>query len=234
MVDEIDTNTMTNKIHIDPEVKELRDLFDGLLGNYNPEQSMSQHLEPFAERLLAGHSLKESGIRFIVAQKLGVYDLEALFAMDFTLDDAKLCIAKEHGYEHWEAVEQEMARLDVSYEQLVDQMLAGDIEALKDAVSQNPAIVHQPSCFPHKATLLHYTGSNGVEGYRQVVPLNLAEIVGFLLETGSDHTLQANIYGGCTARELLVTSKHPYASGVIEVVQSVYEKHQGNESSQDN
>ena len=73
---------------------------------------------------------------------------------------------------------------------------------------------------------MHYTGSNGVEGYRQIVPSNLAEIVDFLLEVGADQKLEANVYGGCTARELMETSKHPYESGVIKEVQKIYNKYQ--------
>lgn len=213
-------------IHASPEVKGVIELFDGLLGGYDSNRSIQQHLEQLAVRLLIGHSNKDSGIKFIVSQKLQQYDLEAIYAMNFTLDDARFCIAKEHGYESWKEVELETSYVDPTFEFLVDKMLAGEIEALKEAISRNPNIVHQSSSYPHHATLLHYTGSNGVEGYRQIVPLNLAEIVDCLLEAGADQNLEANVYGGCAARELLETSKHPYESGVIESVQTIYNKFQ--------
>lgn len=213
------------KIHVDPEVKGVIELFDGLLGHYDSGQSIQQYLEQLAERLLAGHARRDSGIKFIVGQKLQEYDLEALFALKFTLDDARFCIAKEHGYKNWQEVALEKNNVDPTFESLVDSMLAGDIDTIKDAVSRDPNIVHQRSSYPHRATLLHYTGSNGVEGYRQVVPLNLAEIVDFLLEAGADQALKANVYGGCTARELTETSKHPYEAGVIKKVQMTYKKY---------
>jgi hypothetical protein len=63
--------------------------------------------------------------------------------------------------------------------------------------------------------LLHYVGSNGVETYRQKVPLNLAAITRLLVEAGADVNATANMYGGgSTALGLLVTSDHPAKAGV--------------------
>ena len=216
---------MNVQVHADPQVKGLIELFDGLLGKHDSERPIPYYLEPLAERLLAGHANRDSGIAFTVSQKLGVYDLEEIYRSKFTLDDAKFCIAKEHGYQGWEEVELDTNCLDATFESIVDQMLAGDMDTLKEAISQNPNIVHQRSPYPHRATLLHYTSSNGVEGYRQVVPLNLADIVDCLLAAGADQTLDANVYGGCAARDLLQTSKHPYDSGVIKDVQLIYDKY---------
>lgn len=212
-------------VHKDPEVKAVIELFDGLLGHYDSDHSIQHYLEQLAERLLVGHSNRDSGIKFIIGQKLGQYDLEAIYALHFTLDDARFCIAKEHGYENWEEVESAKSYLDPVYESLVDKMLAGDIHAIEAAIRHTPDIVNQQSAYPHRSTLLHYTGSNGVEGYRQVVPLNLADIVDCLLEAGADQYLEASIYGGCTAKNLLETSKHPCESGVIKSVQSIYNKY---------
>jgi len=216
---------MNIQVHADPQVKGLIELFDGLLGKHGSGRFIQQYLESLAERLVVGHANRDSGIAFIVGQKLGIYDLEEIYELKFTLEDAKFCVAKEHGYQSWKEVALDTNSLDSIFESIVDKMLAGDLVALKDAISQNPNIVHQRSSYPHRATLLHYTGSNGVEGYRQVVPLNLAEIVDCLLAAGADQTLDANVYGGCAARDLLETSKHPYDAGVIKDVQLVYEKY---------
>ncbi len=211
-------------VHKDLQVKALTDLFDGLIGSSRVEQPLQQYLEKLAKRLLDGHKNKHSGILFIVGQKLKTDDLNDVFALRFTIDDAKLCIAKEHGFENWQAVENYNTDIDPVFEPLVDKMLAGDIDAIKNAIQINPDIVHQQSSYPHRATLLHYTGSNGVEGYRQVIPANLADIVETLLASGADQGLNANIYGGCTAQALLETSKHPYEAGVMEGVLAVYNK----------
>ena len=43
-------------------------------------------------------------------------------------------------------------------------------------LASDPSLIHRRSSFGHRSTLLHYVGSNGVETYRQRVPMNLAEI----------------------------------------------------------
>jgi hypothetical protein len=73
---------------------------------------------------------------------------------------------------------------------------------------------------------LHYAGTNGVESYRQIVPLNLSEIVDFLIASGADVTSKANIYGGSTPRELFETSKHSHESGVHKDVIAVFKKYE--------
>ncbi len=213
-------------VHIDPEVKNVIALFDGLLETHKPDQSIQHYFEQLADRLHFRHKNRDIGIRFIVCQHFREYDLNKVFDAEFSIADAKLCIAKQHGFENWEAVETVEHYVDIGFETLIDKMLAGDLQALQKAIGDNPNIIHQTSAYPHRATLLHYTGSNGVEAYRQVVPLNLADIVNCLLEAGADPKLEANIYGGCKARDLLETSKHPYESGVIKSVQSVYDKRQ--------
>jgi hypothetical protein len=71
-------------------------------------------------------------------------------------------------------------------------------------------------------TLLHYVGSNGVETYRQKVPLNLAEITRLLVDAGAHVNATANMYGGgSTALGLLVTSDHPAKAGVAAEVRRV-------------
>ena len=83
------------------------------------------------------------------------------------------------------------------------------------------------SQYGHSATLLHYAGTNGVESYRQVVPLNLAEIVDFLIAAGADQHSKANIYGGSTPRQLFESSKHSYESKVYKDVVGVFSRHEG-------
>jgi ankyrin repeat protein len=66
----------------------------------------------------------------------------------------------------------------------------------------------------HRAQLLHYVASNGVEGYRQRTPANVLDVARLLLETGSDPNAVAYLYGGaCTTMSLLVSSAHPAKAG---------------------
>ena len=213
------------KVHIGFEINSVIDLFGDLARATDNPLPVRDHLELMAKRLLSGYSTRHQGTKFLV-ESAGI-NCAKINDSEFTLDDAKFCIARGYGFEFWSEVEREQKAPDANFEALIDSMLKGDLDTLKKAVGRKPDLVHQCSEYPHRATLLHYTGSNGVEAYRQVVPLNLAEIVDSLLASGADPTLEANIYGGCTARELLETSKHPYESGVIKDVLAVYERYEG-------
>jgi hypothetical protein len=62
---------------------------------------------------------------------------------------------------------------------------------------------------------LHYAAANGVEIYRQVVPLNLAELVALLIDGGADVDAPARAYGAdLRPLDLLLTSGHPHEAGV--------------------
>ena len=102
---------------------------------------------------------------------------------------------------------------------------------MKAQIRETPDLLRARSKYGHSATLLHYAGTNGVESYRQVVPLNLAEIVAFLITSGADQNSKANIYGGSTPRELFESSKHSYESKVYEYVVGVFSKHGANRDS---
>lgn len=93
-------------------------------------------------------------------------------------------------------------------------MLSGDVEKLRGLLSSDPTLIHQRSSFGHRSTLLHYVGSNGVETYRQRVPMNLTEITRLLVDAGADVNATASMYGGSTTLGLLITSDHPAKAGV--------------------
>src|SRR5947209_18207961 len=132
-----------------------------------------------------------------------------------TLDGARQTIAREYGFADWSNVEARGANpSDPDFELAVDTLLRGDVEALRGLLSSDPSLVHRRSSFGHRSTLLHYVGSNGVETYRQRVPMNLAEIARLLVEAGADVNATADMYGGSTALGLLVTSDHPAKAGV--------------------
>jgi len=112
---------------------------------------------------------------------------------------------------------------DPAFEFAVDTLLGGDVEKLRGLLSGDPSLVRRRSAFGHRSTLLHYVGSNGVETYRQRVPMNLAEIARLLVEAGADVNARADMYGGSTVLGLLVTSDHPARAGVTGEVVKVLE-----------
>ena len=139
----------------------------------------------------------------------------------FTLSDAQLVIAREHGFESWpkfsthiEAVTR--ARSPVQqFEVAVDAIVDGDLARLESLLRDRPALVRARSTRVHRATLLHYVSANGVEDYRQKSPASAAQIAETLLAAGADVDAVGDMYGGdATTMDLTVSSVHPAQAGV--------------------
>ncbi|MGH7468344.1 MAG: hypothetical protein ACRENP_10195 [Longimicrobiales bacterium] len=138
-----------------------------------------------------------------------------------TLSEAQLVIARLHGFESWpkfvKHIEkyQEPSSPVSQFETAADAIVTGDVSTLKTLLRNNPQLVRARSTRDHHATLLHYVGANGHEGFRQRTPGNAVEIARVLLEAGAEPDARANMYGhGCTTMEMLVSSEHPHAAGV--------------------
>lgn len=99
------------------------------------------------------------------------------------------------------------------FSQAVQAIVTGDEPALVSLLQANPGLIHERAPYAHQATLLHYTGANGVEV--QQSPRNAPAIARILLETGAEVDAMASIYGTRdTTLCLTVTSVHPYLAGV--------------------
>lgn len=137
------------------------------------------------------------------------------------LADAQFVIARSHGFFSWSALAKHIEQLTrwnsavAQFEAAADAIVSGDIRTLKRLLKENPKLVRERSRREHRATLLHYTSANGVEGYRQQTPKNIVEIADLLLKSGAEVDAQADIYdGGCTTLGLAATSVHPEVAGV--------------------
>jgi ankyrin repeat protein len=107
----------------------------------------------------------------------------------------------------------------VEFEAASDAIVSGDLKALTRLLRENRALIRQRSTREHRATLLHYTSANGVEGYQQKTPQNIVEIAELLLKSGAEVDAEANVYGGgCTTLGLAATSVHPEVAGVQELL----------------
>ena len=142
-------------------------------------------------------------------------------------EDARLALARYYDFLDWqslgayvEAVSQEGPVFE--FESAVEAVVNGNLAALQAALHGNPALVDVRSkrvcCFDppvHRATLLHYVGANGVEGYRQKTPSNAVEIARTLLQAGAEPDALADMYGAeCTTMSMLVSSCHPAKAGL--------------------
>ena len=199
--------------------EEVERLHHDLLTDDVRRLPIRDQLDRQAHRIVEGH---KAGDRAVVTHitcwhpKLVCRSADDIMSSTFTLDDARQTIAREYGFADWSDVEARGANPpDPDFELAVDTLLRGDVEKLRGLLASDPSLIHRRSSFGHRSTLLHYVGSNGVETYRQRVPMNLAEITRLLVDAGADVNATANMYGGgSTALGLLVTSDHPAKAGV--------------------
>jgi hypothetical protein len=157
-----------------------------------------------------------------------------------TLADAQSVVARWHGFEGWpslakhiQAVTRKNSRVN-QFESAVEAILAGNVRRLEGLLCANPKLVRVRSTRSHRATLLHYVGANGVEGYRQKTPNNAAAIAELLLNAGAETDADLD-YGrmrkrypertGSTTLGLVATSCHPALAGVQISLLEVLLKH---------
>lgn len=140
-------------------------------------------------------------------------DTELLKTKKLLEADFLIAILKDHGFDRMDQVADK--EVDPIFENMVELLLDGKVEELKSQLKDHPELIHQSSIFGHKATLLHYSGSNGVEMRRQRVPINLKEVVQILLACGADKNKPMKVYGGLhSTKALMSTSAHPWDAGI--------------------
>ena len=135
-------------------------------------------------------------------------------------DDARAIIAREHDFESYAAFADHVAaasRQDspvARFEAAVEAIITGDQSTLERLLRDDPQLIRARSPRRHHATLLHYVGANGIEGFRQQTPPNAAAIANVLLDAGAEVDAVAGMYGGSTTLGLVATSIHPWLAGV--------------------
>jgi hypothetical protein len=135
---------------------------------------------------------------------------------DFTIQDAGLIVAREHGFEDIAQFRYHIAELAnpdsaVSlFERAADAVVEGERDHLTEMISEHPELAKMRSSRYHEATLLHYVSANGVENFRQKTPDNIVEIADILLSEGIAADSFAKCYGSKwgTTLELTVSSAH--------------------------
>lgn len=209
-----------------PKVVERIQEFYGDLLDHGPEYStIGKHLEAISRRMWEGI---QQGNEFIY-QEISNYhrkhlgrSYEVLSRLNLNEDDCRQTVANEFGYSKWDEVLSQVLPYDHDFEDTLNAMLKGEKERLIKNIRSKPALVNKPSRYGHGATLLHYAVANGVEIWRQQLPLNLPEIVKFLLEQGADPGSKMRVYGGeYTPPELLLSSLHPRNAGIFEELRSL-------------
>ena len=208
---------MTEIYMCDP-VRKVRDLY--ATSPISEFKTTFDLLQAHAEILLAAQQSDDKTATFQISNWHPVWvskKADEILAADFTADDARLTLARELGFADVEDAKKRSSDLDQTFEACVDIVLAGDLAGLKSQLTANPSLAKQTSSFGHRATLLNYLGSNGVETWRQVVPMNIVEVARVLLDAGAEVAATMNVYGGQFDTIAMVeTSAHPAEAGVVQ------------------
>jgi len=145
--------------------------------------------------------------------------------------DARTIIAREHDFasfeefaKHLEALNRKTSLVS-QFESAVDAVISGDLATLERLLRLNPALIRARSTRKHHATLLHYVGANGVEGFRQKTPKNAVKVAEMLLKAGAAVDALAEMYGGSTTLGLVATSIHPWLAGVQDALMQILLEH---------
>jgi hypothetical protein len=149
-----------------------------------------------------------------------------------TLTTAQFVIARSHGFLSWPKFAAHLGSLSrtgsmvSAYEQAVEAIVGGDELTLARLLRRYPKLARLRSTREHGATLLHYVSANGVEGYRQLSPKNIAMMTRLLLAAGADVDATTDVYDGkCTALGLVATSSPPFTAGVQQQVIDILLEH---------
>lgn len=187
-------------MYVAEPVAQVVDLYAGLVGPESWQRNGSGQLRVLADRLRSGAAQGHPGARVELANwGPGV----------------EQAVARGHGYPDWAAAQRDQGRPDPDFEHCVEALLAGDRDTVAAQLIRHPALVTARSHWAHRATLLHYLAANGVEIYRQRVPLNAPVLARLLLDRGADPAATAHMYGAPrTTLGMLDSSAHPAHAGV--------------------
>jgi hypothetical protein len=164
------------------------------------------HLKYQAKDLLKGHSART----LEVAQRIREFhphfkdakDTE-IFSADFSLSNAQLTVAREHGFPSWARLKAhtEKPRIteqsdlphheridDTAFRRAVDLLDAGDNAGLRAHLQQNPNLVHRHVVFEgenyfRNPTLLEFVAENPIRN--GTLPGNIVEVAEVILDAGA-------------------------------------------------
>ncbi len=195
-----------------------------------------QWIDSLAAAAEQAHGLRDQAQINAHAERIAGFARETLpdgnASSSGALAKAQFVIARVHGFLSWPTfvthIEQ-LARASSpisAFEAGASAIVAGDMATLERLLREHPELIDARSTREHRATLLHYVSANGVEGYRQVSPKNIAGITKVLLAAGADVDAEADVYGGrCTPLGLVATSAPPFDAGVQREVMDVLLEH---------
>lgn len=213
------------KIYKPSTVADLQQFYGDLLLEMVRFPTIYEHLKALSARMWEGVQANKEAVLLEISNYHWAYlgrPTSDLSRIGLTEEDCRQTIANEYGFRRWTEVAHMSIPYDHKFESLVNAVLEGSLNAVRNYITENPELLNQKSAYGHKASLLHYTVSNGVEFWRQQVPENLPEIARFLVDSGANKNAKMLVYGGeYTASELLLSSAHPQNAGVLEALRKI-------------
>ncbi len=150
---------------------------------------------------------------------------------NYKAGNARAIISRTHHFDTWEDFEAFTRAIHegdpaiVRFEAAAEAVVSGKIQTLRRLVDDHPDLIRARSVRTHHATLLHYVGANGIEGWRQHTPRNAVEVLQLLLQSGAEVDAVADMYGGSTTLGLVATSVHPERAGLQEALMDMLIAH---------
>ncbi len=217
---------METKIYRPQIVQEIRDYYGEAI-HHSTFETIQEHMNTLANMLYKGI---QAGNEYLYVE---ISNYHPLFLGDpisqikdanLDLIDCQWTIACEYGFKSWEDVlDLRKTEYNQPFEEAVDFLLNGNFHELQMHIKSYPSILTASSQYGHKATILHYTASNGVELWRQQVPQNLPEMTAYLLEMGVSKWTLMNAYGSqYDTMTLLRSSIHPKSAGIANEMESIF------------
>lgn len=212
-------------VYIPRPVLQVRSFYGDLWSRRFDFPCVGAHLEALSEHLFKGIQSADERVHVLLSNFhpdfIGTpFIAERLLSLK--ADDARLVHSKEFGFSLMVAACDCRYEYDPQFEAAVEAVIWGKADELRDLLKNNPSLVQEHSPYGHRATLLHYVSSNGIEVIRQQVPPNLVEIAQILIEHGADKGATMRVYGSDhTPLQLLRTSAHPKAAGLLTEMEAV-------------
>ncbi len=210
------------KIYKSKVVQELEVFYGELLYEIGQFSTIRDHMSALASRMWEGVRAENEAVFIEISNyhwdHLGKSP-KVLAGTNLSEESCKQTIANEFGFRRWSEVQHLDFPYNYKFESTVNLFLEGNFVELKAAINEQEELLNHKSDYGHKATLLHYAASNGVELWRQKVPLNISEMVAFLIEKGINTKAKMKVYNGeYKAAELLLSSAHPRDAGVLKAL----------------
>jgi hypothetical protein len=206
-------------MYIHTDVIQVRELHSHILSAFEPSGTLYDLLDQLASNLYQANKNEDERSLVEIKNYLKPGEFEQVNGI-IRIDrhHANEIMARQHGFSSWEEVKYG-GRISIQplFEEAVEYTVWGRVSELSAILKEFPHLIIQRSAFFHKATLLHYVSSNGVEIRRQLVPGNLVDIIRLLLEYGADPEAKGYFYGKMTdTLSLLQSGTHTRNAGVYE------------------